>query len=684
MKKVLILLIAALCQNYGFAQWNTDRILANGQNALYFEDYLLSIQYFNQIIKIKPYLAEPYLSRAIAKIQLGDFQGADQDCTEAIERNPFLPQAYYARGFARRKINFLPEAIKDFTKSLEFSPSSFALLMNRMDARIETKDYKGAMEDLNLCQQLDKKKKGLFYEKARIQLAMGDTLAATESFEQNLKQDSSSSLGWSARAYLKMQKKDTEGALKDYTQAIKRKSSYVGDFINRGIIYVEKKNYKAALLDYNAAIKCDSKNALAYYNRGLLRANLGDNNNALTDLKMVIQLDPSNLEALLRKAMLEMSTGEFKSAIADYKYLIEKHPYFTPAYYGVSDAENSMGNKKSAFKYREMARNIEANKDYLQRKEKEHIAANNKVAQNTQKSTISANTTAFNRFAAQNVEETETASKYENSNRGAIQDKYTDVVNEKNFVISYYAKIDGVKPTNLYYSLIDQFNKEHNKHSALKITNNELALGTELITSQFKEISNLSKQINSEPTNTENYFRRAIAYGLVQDYPNAIEDFNKVISLNSNFMLAYFCRANLLFKSLEFHKNTNNSNNGKNIVSFDKTLLNKDESLIAEKKRMYDIDLILQDYDQVIKLNPDFTFAYYNKANIQCIQKDFQSAIKNYSKVISLDSDFVEAYFNRGLTYLYIGEDAKGLSDLSKAGELGIPKAYNLMQRFRK
>ena len=84
------------------AQWNTDRILTIGQNALYFEDYVLSIQYFNQVIKIKPYLAEPYLYRAIAKLQLGDYQSADQDCTEALERNPFMPQAYYARGFARR------------------------------------------------------------------------------------------------------------------------------------------------------------------------------------------------------------------------------------------------------------------------------------------------------------------------------------------------------------------------------------------------------------------------------------------------------------------------------------------------------------------------------------------------------------------------------------------------------
>ena len=73
-----------------FAQLNTDRLLSIGRNALYFEDYVLSIQYFNQIIRIKPYLAEPYYYRAIAKIQLEDYEGAEQDINEVLQRNPFL------------------------------------------------------------------------------------------------------------------------------------------------------------------------------------------------------------------------------------------------------------------------------------------------------------------------------------------------------------------------------------------------------------------------------------------------------------------------------------------------------------------------------------------------------------------------------------------------------------------
>ena len=92
---------------------------------------------------------------------------------------------------------------------------------------------------------------------------------------------------------------------------------------------------------------------------------------------------------------------------------------------------------------------------------------------------------------------------------------------------------------------------------------------------------------------------------------------------------------------------------------------------------------MLRDYDQVTRLQPDFAFAYYNKANILCAQQSWQDAIKNYTKAIAFDGDFAEAYFNRGLTYVYIGETEKGLSDLSKAGELGIYQAYNLILRFK-
>ena len=68
------------------AQINTDQVMNIGRNALYFEDYILSIQYFNQVIKAKPYLADPYFYRAIAKLELEDYKGAEEDYKTAEGR----------------------------------------------------------------------------------------------------------------------------------------------------------------------------------------------------------------------------------------------------------------------------------------------------------------------------------------------------------------------------------------------------------------------------------------------------------------------------------------------------------------------------------------------------------------------------------------------------------------------
>ena len=68
-RHIICIVLLGLITPKLYAQFNTDRLTAIGRNALYFDDYVVSMQYFNQVIKLKPYLYEPYLLRAIAKIQ---------------------------------------------------------------------------------------------------------------------------------------------------------------------------------------------------------------------------------------------------------------------------------------------------------------------------------------------------------------------------------------------------------------------------------------------------------------------------------------------------------------------------------------------------------------------------------------------------------------------------------------
>ena len=145
-KKILtaILLLPTLL----YAQINTERVMTIARNALYFEDYVLSIQYFNQVINAKPYLYEPYFFRGLAKINLDDYQGAESDCDAAIQRNPFVVGAYQIRGLARIRQNKFDEAIEDYKTAIKYDPENVVLWHNLSLCHIQKEDYEAAKEDL--------------------------------------------------------------------------------------------------------------------------------------------------------------------------------------------------------------------------------------------------------------------------------------------------------------------------------------------------------------------------------------------------------------------------------------------------------------------------------------------------------------------------------------------------------
>lgn len=658
------------------AQLNTDRILTIGRNALYFEDYVLSIQYFNQVIDIKPFLAEPYMFRSIAKIQLGDYEGAELDGTEAINRNPFLPEAYYARGFTRMKLGNFEGAAGDFEKAIEFSPTSQHLQLSLMDARERMGNHDAALKVVEKLMNLQPRNFQLFYDKGRIQLALKDTVSAEASFSKLIQADSSSFVGWSARALLHHQKNNLKEAYADYSRSIALKSPHFGDYMNRGIINVQQRRFMEALSDYDQAIKLEPKSMITYMNRAILRADLGDDNNALIDFKQVLKMDSSRMEARYSKAVLELKLRNYREAIRDYQIILKQHEYFLPAYWGIAQAYDGLNNVKEAYRYRQKAYELDRNKDRIREKQKENLEAKATIANEQPGERSTRKTAIFNRYATQNIDENAYESKYSDTRRGQVQRRFVDVVNERNFVISYYSKEDQIRRTTLYHPLIVEYNRKRVLPAAVKVTSQELPLTNELIQQHFDQINTITSQLKEREPNADLYFYRALEYALVQDFTNAIEDLNHAILLRGDFTLAYFMRANIRYKYSDYRKNSARENQSA-------TFGDIRETVAPDNEYKLDIEMVLRDLDKVNELQPDFSFAYYNKANILSAQKDFKTAIQLYSKAIEQDRNFAEAYFNRGLTYLYIGEDAKGLSDLSKAGELGIYGAYNLIQRFK-
>ena len=132
------------------AQINTDRMMVIGRNALYFDDYVLAIQYFNLIIYSKPYLYEPYFYRGLAKFYLEDYSGAENDCTEAIEKGPFFPSSYQLRGLARLNMGKYHLASNDYKESVKLEPENKGVWHNWAICHIRMEEWQRADSILDI------------------------------------------------------------------------------------------------------------------------------------------------------------------------------------------------------------------------------------------------------------------------------------------------------------------------------------------------------------------------------------------------------------------------------------------------------------------------------------------------------------------------------------------------------
>ncbi len=183
---IAVFWLAGVC---AFAQINTDYVMMMGRNALYYEDYVLSIQRFNMVINSKPFLSEPYYYRGLAKFYLEDYSGAELDLDKAVERNPYLEYYYELRGLCRVNQNKFEAAEQDYRKVTELNPMNEGSWHNMALCQIEQEGYERADSTLNQMIRQWPRRTENFLMKSQIAFARTDTTQALEWLDRILEQD---------------------------------------------------------------------------------------------------------------------------------------------------------------------------------------------------------------------------------------------------------------------------------------------------------------------------------------------------------------------------------------------------------------------------------------------------------------------------------------------------------------
>ena len=107
----------------------------------------LEIDVLLQEIEVNPHDGDTYKHRGDTRCNLGDYQGAIADYTQAIQINPQDAHAYYNRGNIHYDLGDYENAIADYTQVINIHPQDADAYYSRGNSRYHLGDNQGSMDD---------------------------------------------------------------------------------------------------------------------------------------------------------------------------------------------------------------------------------------------------------------------------------------------------------------------------------------------------------------------------------------------------------------------------------------------------------------------------------------------------------------------------------------------------------
>jgi len=162
-----------------------------------------------------------------------------------------------------------------------------------------------------------------------------------------------------------------------------------------------------------------------------------------------------------------------------------------------------------------------------------------------------------------------------------------------------------------------------------------------------------------------------------REFMEALLNLNKALEIDANFAPAYYLRGNIKENFDDRHGAMKDYNTAieKNVKFADAFFARGNV-----KMKLQDYYGAITDFTACINLNENNIEAYFNRGKAKQFLLAYEDAINDCSKIIQINPKNVDAYFMRGILRIEFGDTKNGCLDLSKAGELGDEKAYEVIK----
>ena len=648
----ILFLFCMFADNAG-AQVNKQYFVWVGRDMVMDSRYREAIETLNILLRADPDAYEGYFWRGIAKYHLDDLLGAERDFTLTLAKNPVYTNAYQFRALTRSRLGNYDDAMKDFDEAIELRPDYPAPYYSRGVTNILTGRYREAVDDFNMYMRFNQRDADAYANRGTAYLHLQDTVAAYEDFGRAIRTNREYPRGYLERGSLYMEQGRYDEALADFDTAVRCDTSYIPAYFSRAMAYYRKHNLQAALADFDRVLELDPTSSVTYFNRALVRTETGDYNRALEDYDQVAAYSPGNVIVYYNRAGLRFRLGELQGALEDYDRAIELYPDFANAYLGRASVKYLLRDSEGAERDRSVAERKIA--EYRARLEGESEVS------------FADTSRQFDKLLSFDTQLSD----------GPVRNTAMGTKERITLRPSYgFTLRSDAEPGR---GLILHPGEAEAEEFIASLGDASVVFGCEgsdmAAAALVRKDEAVSADIAANGSRWQAYFMRGMTQALLKQYTNAVGALSTAITLSPRNPFLYIARSAVQAEMTDF---ISSMNNGYSRISPE-----SDRSArMRDAARTYDYDEAISDLNKAAKLNPNLPCIYYNRGNLFALSGRFPEAFEEYSHAIALDPGLAEAYFNRGLLQIYMKDTRKGLLDISKAGELGIGEAYDLLRLY--
>jgi len=180
-------------------------------------------------------------------------------------------------------------------------------------------------------------------------------------------------------------------------------------------------------------------------------------------------------------------------------------------------------------------------------------------------------------------------------------------------------------------------------------------------------ISDFNHALTLDPTYARAYGLRGETYRRLNEYKKAIQDFDLAIVLDPKLDWTYAIRGQVYTSFRDYQRTISN---------FDHTieLKTKHAWVYVARGQAYfslkDYQQAIWNFDRAIGLDLKYVWAYVIRGQAYCSLKEYQQAIEDLNHALELDSTYTPAYVNRGLAHLLLKDIEQASSDYTRSWEL--------------